>query len=94
MIVMLANENAASEGAPEGDQADMVACAQRWLIAHPESCKYLSQHDSGIPKGGEKKHEHGSSRCVSAFLGPTNWTQTTVTRLLVVDTLHESAKEL
>jgi|SRR5579862_2543772 len=72
----------------------MIACAQRWLIAHPESCKYLSQYDSGIPKGGEKKHEHGSSRCVSAFLGPENWTQSTVNRLLVVDKLHESVKDV
>jgi len=31
-----------------------------------------------------EQHEHGSEMCVSAFLGPENWTRCTVHRLLVV----------
>jgi len=101
-IVMLANENAASEGTSEGDQADVIALAQRWLKAHPESCKLAcptvgqanSRRERQAATQAEQNHEHGSVRCVSKFLGEFNWSKTTVARLLVVDTLHESAKEL
>ena len=45
--------------------------AREWLIAHPEACRVIPvSGKTSIPKGGEKKHEHGSVTCVSAFLGP------------------------
>lgn len=70
----------------------MIACTQKWLREHPESCLLTSHGDSKVP--ANRPHEHGSSRCVSAFLGPENWTQSTVNRLLVVDKLDDSVKDV
>jgi hypothetical protein len=39
--------------------------AKDYIIGHPEACKYLLHRGTGIPKGGAKKHEHGSVRCNS-----------------------------
>jgi len=92
MVIMLANENATDEGESFAVQVDTAVMASRHLKAHPEWCKILIQGESELKRAGQP-HAHGSERCVSAFLGTRNWSQSTVHRYLAASGLVEEAKQ-
>jgi hypothetical protein len=81
MVIMLANENSASEGASFAEKCDMVALTRKWLRANPNSCKEIRVSVHGGPKLEGRPHIHGSIGCISTFLGNTNWSRTAVARI-------------
>lgn len=94
MLVALADENAGDEESPAA-QMDVVRIAREYIIEHPEACKFqVIQRESDEKRGGNNPHEHGSNRCVAAFLGEANWNQPKVSRLSAMDTLAPEAKAL
>jgi hypothetical protein len=72
MLIALADENAGDTESVEA-QVDVIRTSRAFLLEHPEACKYLSDSLTGIHKGGDKKHEHGSVRCLVEFLGDASW---------------------
>lgn len=95
MIIMLANENSASEGASTGEQIAVVELAQDWLKTHPESCHVSDDKTRGKrPQGGGSEHVHGSVRCITAFLGDTNWGKDKVHGLMKFGGLSDEAKQV
>jgi ParB-like nuclease domain len=82
MFVALADENAGPEESVEA-QCDVVVAARERLLKNPELCKL--PHRGAASKTGEQ-HEHGSERCIAAYLGEENWGKTKVDRLLQLAT--------
>jgi hypothetical protein len=52
---------------------DVVVMAKRYLVEHPEACKAVlhgvTAPTSKFANKDKVNHEHGSVRCVVAFLG-------------------------
>jgi hypothetical protein len=90
MLIALADENAGREETVEA-QVDTIRVARRYLQEHPETCKYLSGTLTDIPKGGDKKHEHGSVRCLLAFLGKDNWNRDKIDSLVSIADRFDAA---
>lgn len=58
----------------------LMSSGWRGRSSHPEACKVDLPLHSGAANGQRgrgrfpgEQHEHGSERCVMAFLGQTNW---------------------
>lgn len=105
MLIMLANENATSSGASDGEQIDTVALARTWLQKNPASCvlkKLIVQREQKTPssKGGRpsisdcERDKHGTEECITAFLGDKNWSRSKVHRLLQLGGLHDEVKAI
>ena len=64
-LVVRASDNQEQPGMVLG-----LTTAHNWLKGHPESCRVSKR---GTPENSsrttEAQHEHGSARCISAFLG-------------------------
>ena len=66
-------ENATGETESVEAQVDLVVLAKKHLAAHPEACAW--QPRGTLPRGmrdektAKTLHEHGSTVCISAFLG-------------------------
>ncbi len=55
-----------------------MVLARQFLIDHPEACKIKASrptlgHLGQREKQADTQHEHGSARCIVAFLGDKNW---------------------
>jgi hypothetical protein len=72
-----AAENATNDTDSIEGQVDTVAVARKFLIAHPEACRQYVTDTRHISKGADKRHDHGSDRCISAFLGEEGGMQRT-----------------
>jgi hypothetical protein len=113
MLIMLANENATSDGATDGEQIDTVALAHQQLKKHPAWCKIHPPHDGADKKlarptmgqansqrerqavtQAEQNHIHGSVRCITAFFGDKNWSESKVGRLFRLGGLHDDVKAI
>jgi ParB-like nuclease family protein len=81
MFFALADENAGPEESVEA-QCDVVVAARERLLKNPELCKQLAHDEPPVAKHGHAQHEHGSERCVAAYLGEENWSRPKVNRLL------------
>jgi hypothetical protein len=67
------------------EQIDTVLTVQKFVREHPKTCKVVSLH--GEAKG--RPHECGSERCVSIFLGETNWSDSKVHRIIQAGTKQD-----
>lgn len=79
----LVNENNKKNQAP-AERIASVVLIRKHLIAHPEDC-VIPAPSAGMTskqKSGASRHEHGSSACISAFLGSEGWSERTVAELL------------
>jgi ParB-like nuclease domain len=106
MLIMLANENAVSSGASDGEQIDTAGLVHRWLEKNykkDQRCPYLTGRLSlsqpvashGRANGGaEEQHVHGSTQCITAFLGDKNWSLAKVKRLFSLAGLHDDVKAI
>jgi hypothetical protein len=65
----MADENSGPEESIEA-QCDVVIAARERLKSNPELCK-VSHRDSPSKTG--EQHQHGSERCICAYLGEENW---------------------
>lgn len=85
MLIAMADENAGSAESVEA-QADVVRISREYLKAHPEACKTIFDvqcvENENPAKG--RPHEHGSEKCIAAFLGETNWSHDKVGRLVAI----------
>jgi|GEM_PF-1450057 len=83
-------ENATGETESVEAQVDVVVLAKKHLGANPAACAWQPRPNVGRGTRDEKTaktlHEHGSSECISAFLGENSWSKTKVQDLL---RLHE-----
>jgi hypothetical protein len=59
---------------------DTLLAARKFLLEHPEECKLIpaARRQESNPKGAGAPHIHGSSECISQFLGPKNYPGPTV----------------
>lgn len=85
MLIALADENAGGEESVEA-QVDVIRIARNHLRKHPEACKQqVSGNRTAVKKHGhEQECQHGSVRCLLAFLGEKNWSKTKVADLAVI----------
>ncbi len=66
---------------PLSGQVDTVVLTRKFLRENHNTCPLSGQV---LPKGGNIKHECGSVRCVSTFLGEKNWSRTKVSELFTM----------
>lgn len=86
MLRAMGAENATNETDSIEAQVDQIIVTKKFLLANPSAC-----HSSGTGRMSGKQHEHGSDRCISSFLGETNWPFQKVASLLkLADNLHPS----
>ena len=83
MLIALADENAGDEESVEA-QVDVVRLARSYLKKNPEACKVTLQSVAKPKDEGGRPHEHGSERCVLAFLGENTWNERKVHNLFVL----------
>jgi hypothetical protein len=85
MLVALADENAGNEESVEA-QVDVIRVARKFLKEHPEACKRQPLHSvAAVQKHAHAQVcQHGSERCILAFLGEANWNERRVHNLVSI----------
>jgi hypothetical protein len=83
MLIALADENTGSEESVAA-QVDVIRLARSYLRNYPAACKQqVSDCRTPVQKHGhEQECQHGSVRCLLAFLGEVNWSKTKIADLV------------